>query len=202
MTQLAPPEVSPCSGTPGSAQSPFPVQLFPWLRWSAASLNRCRLHPMQHRLSGAATGNQDGQRDRCQRKHDRRPRRHFGQNIDGSARAKSSLRALAAKRARQVRAGPRLQQDDTDQEKANGDVKNGQQINHRVTFDWETGYTSAAKTLLLVRKGGLEPPCLSAPPPQDGVSAISPLPQNALTATIPLRLHVSQASALQASGSI
>jgi hypothetical protein len=23
----------------------------------------------------------------------------------------------------------------------------------------------------LVRKGGLEPPCLSAPPPQDGVSA-------------------------------
>ena len=32
----------------------------------------------------------------------------------------------------------------------------------------------AAKAL--VRKGGLEPPCLSAPPPQDGVSAISPLP--------------------------
>jgi hypothetical protein len=24
---------------------------------------------------------------------------------------------------------------------------------------------------LMVRKGGLEPPCLSAPPPQDGVSA-------------------------------
>ena len=30
----------------------------------------------------------------------------------------------------------------------------------------------------LVRKGGLEPPCLSAPPPQDGVSAISPLPHS------------------------
>jgi hypothetical protein len=31
---------------------------------------------------------------------------------------------------------------------------------------------------ILVRKGGLEPPCLSAPPPQDGVSAISPLPHS------------------------
>jgi hypothetical protein len=29
----------------------------------------------------------------------------------------------------------------------------------------------------LVRKRGLEPLCLAAPPPQDGVSAISPLPQ-------------------------
>ena len=31
--------------------------------------------------------------------------------------------------------------------------------------------------MVLVRKRGLEPLCLAAPPPQDGVSAISPLPQ-------------------------
>src|SRR5271168_3157076 len=29
----------------------------------------------------------------------------------------------------------------------------------------------SSTSILLVRKGGLEPPCLSAPPPQDGVSA-------------------------------
>src|SRR5215475_4990964 len=49
---------------------------------------------------------------------------------------------------------------------------------------------------VLVRKGGLEPPCLSAPPPQDGVSANSTtsalckgLPCNNSATIFPERLH-------------
>jgi len=98
------------------------------LRWR-------RLNSLQHRMAGAVTRDQYRQRDRRDREDDRSPRGHLGENIDGSAWTKGSLRALAAKRTSQVCTLARLQQDDPDQNETNDDVKNGKQINHWVTFE-------------------------------------------------------------------
>jgi hypothetical protein len=86
-------------------------------------------------MTRTVTRDQNRQRDGRNREDDRTPRGHLGENIDGSARAEGGLRALAAKRASQIRALARLQQDNPDENKTNDDVKNGKQINHWVTFD-------------------------------------------------------------------
>jgi hypothetical protein len=100
-----------------------------------SALRRRRLNSLQNGVSGAVTRDQNRQRDGRNREDDRSPRGHLGENIDGSAGAKGGLRALAAKRASQIRALARLQQDNSDQNKTNDDVKNGKQINHWVTFE-------------------------------------------------------------------
>jgi hypothetical protein len=155
------------------------------------ALCRRRLHSLQYRMAGAVTRDQYRQGDGRERENDCRPSRYLGENIDSPARAKGSLRALAAKRACQVCARAGLQQDNANQNKTNSNMNSGKKINHWVTFEVDNlRCARATKNLRLVRKGGLEPPCLSAPPPQDGVSAISPLPRNALRPTIPSGLRV------------
>lgn len=79
--------------------------------------------------------NQYRQADGCDRENDGCPSGHFGENIDGSSGAKGRLRALPTKRASQVRAGTRLQQDNPDKDKTNKDMKSGKKINHWVTFE-------------------------------------------------------------------
>ena len=100
-----------------------------------SALRRRRLHSLQNRVAGALARDQYRQRDGRNREDDRSPGGHLGENVDGSPGAKGGLRALAAKRARQIRALARLQQDNPDQNKTNDDVKDGKQINHWVTFD-------------------------------------------------------------------
>jgi hypothetical protein len=94
------------------------------------ALNRRRLHSLQHRMASATTRDQDRQRDGRNREDDRTPRGHLGENIDGSAWAKGSLRALAAKRTSQICTLAGLQQDNPDKNKTKDNVKDGKQINH------------------------------------------------------------------------
>ncbi len=78
------------------------------------ALRRYRLHSLQHRVARAMARDQYCQRDGRDREDDGRPGGHFGEKIDGSAGAKGRLRSLSAKRACQIRALARLQQDNPD----------------------------------------------------------------------------------------
>lgn len=91
---------------------------------------RGSFHSLQYRVTAAMPRDQHGQRNGRDGEDNCQPGRHLGEDIDGSAGAKSSLGSLAAKCARQVCARAWLQQYDPDQNETNYDVKCGKEINH------------------------------------------------------------------------
>src|SRR5581483_9963125 len=115
-------------------------------------------------------------RDRGQHENHRRPGGRLGQYSGRASRPEGGLAAHAAERSRNICALAALQQHNQDQEQANNDVNRRNQVNHVESVrarDATSFQTSALRRLKMVRKGGFEPPRLSAPPPQDGVSASS-----------------------------
>jgi hypothetical protein len=128
------------------------------------------------------------QRDRRNHKGYRRPCGRFGERTGCPARTEGRLTALSSESSGNVAALTALQQNHNDNEEANQDVDDGNQIDHKFKFFPGGRLQTASADFLssvrmrgeqssgqkiLVRKGGFEPPRLSAPPPQDGVSASS-----------------------------
>lgn len=116
---------------------------------------------------------EDGKPDRGNHEDDGAPGGDTGEQVGGGARSEGCLGALAAEGSGEIGTLALLKKDDPDQEQTNKYVHYDKQINHSVAF---LSRTLNKLVDILVRKRGLEPLCLSAPPPQDGVSAISPLP--------------------------
>src|SRR5215510_11818755 len=111
-------------------------------------------------------GGQQSQRNRGNHEDDGTPGRDLGEQGSGAARAKGRLAAHAAKGGGNISALAVLQQHNDDQDHANDHMNGGEKNNEHAAL-------KIPFKLLLVRKGGFEPPRLSAPPPQDGVSASS-----------------------------
>src|SRR6185312_5731733 len=82
-----------------------------------------------------------------------------------ATRPKGGLAAHAAESRGDVARLAALQQDDGDQKKADQNVQQGNEKTHATLSSMLLNLRN------LVRKAGLEPACLAAPPPQDGVSA-------------------------------
>jgi multidrug resistance protein, MATE family len=117
----------------------------------------------------------DRQCDRCKHERDSRPSGHLRQNASRTARSKSCLAALPPKCRGNVAAGSTLQQNDNDDEETDQDMDGCDQIDHLGLFFLKKIFRLRwlGSDEIVVRKGGFEPPRLSAPPPQDGVSASS-----------------------------
>ncbi len=124
----------------------------------------------------ALAAGKDGERDRCDHEQNGRPGCGFAQDRSGATGAKGGLAACSAECGGDISALPALEQDDDDDKQTDDDVDDG---NKNCEHFRPIGRTTGAKFkilpkfrgIIMVRKGGLEPPCLSAPPPQDGVSA-------------------------------
>src|SRR5438270_1367902 len=111
----------------------------------------------------AAVADKVGERYGGHHKDDGAPCGQAGKNRRRAARAKGRLAAHAAKGGGNVGALAVLQQHHHDQHHADKYVNQGNKSNQHSV--------SIRPFKILVRKGGFEPPRLSAPPPQDGVSA-------------------------------
>jgi hypothetical protein len=172
---------------------------WPW-RWRRRrlSLHRLRFDALQNRGWAAAPGCVDRQCDGSDHKGHRRPGSGSRERVRGAARSKRRLTALPAKSRGNIPALAALQQDDHDNKKTNQNVNGSDEIDHNfeispkpsVSVTSEVGFLCVLSVpwrllrlalavflsqpiKILVRKGGFEPPRLSAPPPQDGVSASS-----------------------------
>jgi hypothetical protein len=124
-------------------------------------------------LMGRLLLHQDSEADGGDHEDHGSPAGRLCKQVRSRTRSKGRLRTLAAEGPSQICALALLQKNDRDQEQAHHNVNYDKQINHANAFLSEILDKFAGR---LVRKRGLEPLCLSAPPPQDGVSAISPLP--------------------------
>ena len=142
-----------------------------WLR-----LRRRGFHTRKNRSRrrGAGPRGQDRKRDRGQHEDNRRPRGGLRKGSGRATWAEGRLTTLAAEGGGNVATLTALQQNDHDQKEANRDMNERHQVNHVVDKpNRPSGRPLLFKIKALVRKGGFEPPRLSAPPPQDGVSASS-----------------------------
>jgi hypothetical protein len=110
----------------------------------------------------------DGKRDGGQHKEDRRNGSGFGKRRGCAARTKRGLAALSAESRGDVSGLTALQQDNDNQKQTYHYMDDGDEDDHGVKT-----VLKFFRMIALVRKGGFEPPRLSAPPPQDGVSASS-----------------------------
>ncbi len=108
----------------------------------------------------------DAQRNRGQHKDDGTPRRHARKHRGCAPRTKRRLATGGAEGRRKIGALSVLEKHHDDKDRAYDDVDEGDKANQHFL---EPEILSER----LVRKGGFEPPRLSAPPPQDGVSASS-----------------------------
>ena len=122
----------------------------------------------------------DGQCDRRDHERHRRPCGSAGQGAGRSPWPKGGLAPLSAERGRNVAALAALQQHNHDDEKTDQDVDSGDDVDHKFNVSLsstvnrpEARFARISGGKSMVRKGGFEPPRLSAPPPQDGVSASS-----------------------------
>ena len=146
-----------------------------WLR-----LGRARLHapagPRGRCPAARRTAKIDSVIDVTINMHGR-PGGRLGECRRRAAWTERGLAAHAAESRRDVAALAALQQHDDDQEKAHNNVNcvnQANQIRHAMTIQAGlAGLPISNGMNTLVRKGGFEPPRLSAPPPQDGVSASS-----------------------------
>jgi hypothetical protein len=109
---------------------------------------------------------QNRQRDGRQHENDGAPGRELGEQRGRSAGAKCRLAADAAERRGNVSTFAVLQQHNQNEHRAYDHVNDGNQPNKPHGLE-------KILSKILVRKGGFEPPRLTAPPPQDGVSASS-----------------------------
>jgi hypothetical protein len=157
-----------------------PCALFLWRRGlGRRGLGRLRLglvglHSRENRAGCGSSRDEDRQRDRRHHKNDSRPGCCLGQRRGCSPRPESCLTAHAPERGSDVSAFSALQQHHNDQKQANNNVNDGNEYDHSVKSGSESaGFVSSRNSQMMVRKGGFEPPRLSAPPPQDGVSASS-----------------------------
>ena len=151
-------------------------------RWalcrSRLGLNGLRFESLKHRTGAAPLTGIHRQRNGGNHESDSGPCSRPGKGTGRAARTESRLAALSAESCGDVAAFSALQQNDDDDEEANQNVKrNDQAINHVRMFPADSRSYLCWNLLLtkklMVRKGGFEPPRLSAPPPQDGVSASS-----------------------------
>src|SRR5215467_4719669 len=145
-------------------------------RGSRLCLYRLLLDALEHRgAAGRAFAGIHGQRDGGDHERHGRPRGGLRQGAGCSPWTECGLAALASKGRGDVAALAALQKHDDDDEETDQDVNGGDEVNHSLWFFLNArrfeGCTRG--TNFMVRKGGFEPPRLSAPPPQDGVSASS-----------------------------
>ena len=141
----------------------------------------CRLDARQNRVRrrhSAATHRKDRQSDRCDHEENSRPGGCLGKSGGCAARTECGLAAHATESSGDIAALAALEQHHDNQKETDQDVHGVDQTNqpaHELTN--QTGLRPAFLVFdsygFLVRKGGFEPPRLSAPPPQDGVSASS-----------------------------
>jgi hypothetical protein len=144
-------------------------------------LHRLGFDALQNRSWAGAARGINRQRNRSDQKCDSRPGGCTGKCAGSAAGTECGLAALSAERGRNVATGAALQQYNDDNKETNKNMDDGNQCNHELNsyFRGQTSRTfrlpNCPMTLQksMVRKGGFEPPRLSAPPPQDGVSASS-----------------------------
>ena len=150
------------------------------LRWGCRlRLGLRGLHTGEYRVGvGSPALGENRKRDRSYHEKDRRPRCRLGQSRGGSAGTECCLAAHATREGSgDVAALAALQQYDDNEEQGNNNVNNRNECNEHVENP-ASRFARSSNLLLgeigaMVRKGGFEPPRLSAPPPQDGVSASS-----------------------------
>jgi hypothetical protein len=117
---------------------------------------------------GGLVLHEDGERDGGEDEDPGQPGSRFGEEIGGGAGSESGLGALAAEGGGEVRALALLEQDDDDEQQTNDDVDGGDEDDHgilknlifRRTILAHPGAHGRRGLEILVRKGGLEPPCL------------------------------------------
>src|SRR5579872_2879353 len=110
-------------------------------------------------------GGQQSKRNGGEHEDNCAPGGDSGEQGGGDARTECGLAARAAEGGGNIRALAMLQQHNNDQDRAYKHMNRGEENNHVVVLE--------ILSRIMVRKGGFEPPRLSAPPPQDGVSASS-----------------------------
>jgi hypothetical protein len=135
-----------------------------------------RFHSRKHGRRPRPPRRKNRKRDRRKHKDDRGPGRRPGKNRSRAARTERCLAALTAESRSQVSTLPALQQHDCNQKQTNDHVNHYDQNGHCKTTPsgpQPNSNSDISGLTKMVRKGGFEPPRLSAPPPQDGVSASS-----------------------------
>src|SRR5579863_10029302 len=138
------------------------------------SLDRLRFQSLQHGARSPMPGGINRQRNRSDHERHRRPGRGLGERTGSAPRTECRLAALPAKRRRNIAALAALQQNHNDDEETDQDMDRSDEVNHKFEFFPRCcDKFPDVRDKFMVRKGGFEPPRLSAPPPQDGVSASS-----------------------------